>query len=410
VSQGAHQEAWAEDDRCSVSSVCHIEPYSSLGCTGLLPSLPGPSPSRTGHVPQDTPASGKKPASKAKGTPHSRASSVASNVQDAPDDLPQTPSTTSKPRSSLGAKKSLSHIERTQTPDSTAEDRSSVGESSKTPGRARKSEAERMEFLQNDSHSGEVEPHRVFCTACQTWVELNPKRRYVMQKWVLHRKSCGKQRGLSERPELSDLKSEAEVEEDDSASVASPEKAVAEATPPSKSQERPSNRIAMAQRKLQLVNDPQVKRFNEHSAECAICRTEVSLKGSVEYDLTCWQEHKTTCVKSTPRPIPSPERSALPPPSIVVTTPAPAVESLPEKPPPSVASTDVTVVGSEPSPVRVGEKRPREEDEEEDQPRLNRPRTELYEVPEGDSPGFLDWVALPFRSFVRGLREGLSSG
>lgn len=39
-----------------------------------------------------------------------------------------------------------------------------------------------------------------------------------------------------------------------------------------------------------------------------------------------------------------------------------------------------------------------------------RPRTLFYEAPEGDSPGFLDWLTQPFRSFVRGFREGLSSG
>lgn len=61
------------------------------------------------------------------------------------------------------------------------------------------------------------------------------------------------------------------------------------------------------------------------------------------------------------------------------------------------------------SPSR-GEKRAREDDEEEEQTREVRPRTLLYEAPEGDSPGFLDWVTQPFRSFVHGFREGLSSG
>lgn len=83
-----------------------------------------------------------------------------------------------------------------QTPDAAADDRSSIGESigesSKASSRVRKSEAERMEFLQSDPHSGEVEPHRVFCTACKAWVGLNPKRRYVMALWITHRKQCGK--------------------------------------------------------------------------------------------------------------------------------------------------------------------------------------------------------------------------
>lgn len=56
-----------------------------------------------------------------------------------------------------------------------------------------------MEFLQNDELSGEVEPHRMFCKGCQEWVDLSPKRRYVMQPWVNHRKVCIKQRGQSEK-------------------------------------------------------------------------------------------------------------------------------------------------------------------------------------------------------------------
>ena len=66
-------------------------------------------------------------------------------------------------------------------------------------------------------------------------------------------------------------------------------------------------------------------------------------------------------------------------------------------------------MGSEPSPSR-GEKRGREEDEEDEETRVVRARTLFYEAPEGDSPGFLDWLTQPFRSFVQGFREGLSSG
>lgn len=106
-------------------------------------------------------------------------------------------------------------------------------------------------------------------------------------------------------------------------------------------------------------------------------------------------------LRSTPRPAASSE---------VTPATAKSPAAVPLRSPPSVASTDATAVGSEPSPSR-GEKRPREEDEaEEDQKRAVRPRTLLYEAPEGDSPGFLDWLTQPFRSFVLGFREGLSSG
>ena len=61
--------------------------------------------------------------------------------------------------------------------------------------RARKTEAERIEFLQNDPLTGDVEPHRVFCKECDEWVDLAPKRKYVMANWNAHRKQKHKQRG-----------------------------------------------------------------------------------------------------------------------------------------------------------------------------------------------------------------------
>lgn len=84
---------------------------------------------------------------------------------------------------------------RPQSPDSVADDQSVYGESSKSGTRARKTEAERIEFLQNDPFTGDVEPHRVFCKECDEWVDLAPKRKYVMSNWNAHRKQKHKQRG-----------------------------------------------------------------------------------------------------------------------------------------------------------------------------------------------------------------------
>ena len=63
------------------------------------------------------------------------------------------------------------------------------------------------------------------------------------------------------------------------------------------SRERPSNRITAMQRKLSLVNDPQVRKLIDQTVECTICRAEVIVKGQVDYDLSRWEEHKATCTK-----------------------------------------------------------------------------------------------------------------
>ena len=56
--------------------------------------------------------------------------------------------------------------------------------------RIRKTEAERRQFLEEDPNSGDVEPHRVYCKACDNWVDLNPKLKYIMRLWLEHRKQC----------------------------------------------------------------------------------------------------------------------------------------------------------------------------------------------------------------------------
>ena len=77
-----------------------------------------------------------------------------------------------------------------------ADDASSVGDPMR---RARKSEAERRQYLEDDPNSGEVEPHRVFCKACDNWVELNPKLKFIMKLWNEHRKQCSSTKEGSER-------------------------------------------------------------------------------------------------------------------------------------------------------------------------------------------------------------------
>ena len=58
--------------------------------------------------------------------------------------------------------------------------------------RTRKSEDERVQYFKSDPLCKEIEAHRALCARCNSWIELNPKRRYIMKEWVAHRKGCGK--------------------------------------------------------------------------------------------------------------------------------------------------------------------------------------------------------------------------
>ncbi len=102
-------------------------------------------------------------------------------------------------------------------------------------------------------------------------------------------------------------------------------------------------------------------------------------------------------------PVPEP-RTLVVPKSTEGATPATP------RPPPSTASTEETVVATDSSPPRKGTKRAREDDEEEVAvaERSVRPRDEAYTAPEGESPGFLNWIVAPVKHFFRVCREGLA--
>lgn len=65
---------------------------------------------------------------------------------------------------------------------------------------------------------------------------------------------------------------------------------------PSKPILGPNGRVAIAERKIVLLNDPQVKAFSTANVHCGTCKTIVSLEGEVDYDLSKWIEHKQKCI------------------------------------------------------------------------------------------------------------------
>lgn len=169
---------------------------------------------------------------------------------------------------------------------------------------------------------------------------------------------------------------------------------------------RPSGRVETANRKLQLVNDSQAKSFTSQSVECATCNDAIVLEGEGDYNLTKWDEHKSSCptyvqvaarqkIHSLLYRSTETESSKL-----IQSSPALAVQS-----PLSVASdTDVTVVASEASPLNRKRQR---EPEAEDLTRQVRARTETYEPPKGN--GVWEWFSAPWKTFVSGFKHGLGS-
>jgi len=325
----------------------------------------------------------------------------------------------------------------------------SVAESSKGH---RKTEEERIQFFHSQPDCREVEPHRAFCIGCDQWVPLNSTRPYVMRPWVVHRRECrrnslttkqdvtktpSKEGGVpddskgdddvtsvvqSSSEKMGRLKGEAErqayLEGDPRAEEVRPYEVLCKTCKKwvqlgnktrfslghwKDHQKRcsgsiPSSRIATAERKLKLVNDASAKSFSATSVRCGHCDTTITLDGERDYNLTNWEEHKANCPSSPDNgqtavhadgtPNGSPSRS----------------EKSENRPPVSVASTEATAVDGT-TLLGAGKKRARESDEDDSEMRpRTRARTDLIPPPSGA----LDWLLLPFRSFVSGFKKGMA--
>lgn len=253
-----------------------------------------------------------------------------------------------------------------------------------------KTESSRLAVLQADFRAQEIKPHEVFCRACQKWIKLSPHQPYVLTNWQSHQQHCT---GSTYVPR---------------------------SLRPSASKETfsPQGRVATTERKIALLNDPQVKAVTTRSVCCACCKDTVMLGGEVDYDHTKWNEHKKTCIPVTPA-APTTASKALssrlsfPPPTPGnVTTPTPISRTssrsliFPRSP-----LTDAVPIIDGPT-AKTGDKRAREEggrEVVEDSRPSNRPRTEDYKPPEREPPGPWGWFMQPLKAFIRGFREGLGT-
>ncbi|KAF5350221.1 hypothetical protein D9758_007782 [Tetrapyrgos nigripes] len=224
------------------------------------------------------------------------------------------------------------------------------------PGRARtnKTEAERKEFFLSDPRALEVREDEAQCKRCQKWIRLSNTHRYGLANWLTHQDRC--------------------------------------------SDAVPSSRVATAERKLKIVNDPRAKKFGPRHVVCASCGTTVALQGG-DYNLTNWEQHKTECMDGSG---PSSGDNAS------------STTSQTARPPPSIESTS-TVVDQEGSMPRGTKRRLEEDDVTPEDPDAHvdvRPRTEAYVTPEKEPPSGLGWFLVPFKSalesFVEGFKGGLS--
>ncbi|KAG2136316.1 hypothetical protein BD769DRAFT_1440166 [Suillus cothurnatus] len=408
--------------------------------------LPGPLPPQSPRNSQESQVLSAKPVSKTRGS-HSRASSVVSLNRSIRHESPSILSVRAK---SSDKSSPASKVKCPGTPGDDADETSSIAESS-AGGRIRRSESERIQYFKDQSHCDDMEPRRVHCARCDKWINLGKRQTYAVRPWEVHRRSvtCSPLSHRSEtevaKPEgavsvsesseeitkqpspqsarQSDAERKALLEEDLRAQEVKPHEVLCRSCQKwiklsidhayilgnwHAHQQRcsgvvPSSRVATAERKYSLLNDPQAKSSSARHVECAFCRTNVELDGVAQYDLTKWHEHKAKCSSHTVQPTPKAPSLRLsrvfPPPSSQTVTQTPIREA--HKPLTSSGS-----VSTDATPIK---KRARNEEDAEEVRPVNRPRTVAYQAPENEAPGPWGWFMQPFKAFVRGFREGLGT-
>ncbi|KAJ7255490.1 hypothetical protein B0H12DRAFT_534922 [Mycena haematopus] len=385
--------------------------------------LPGPSP-RTAKAKaeaQDAPSSTKK----AKTVNHSRSVSSISSMKGIAD-ATDSPSS-KKPISSINRK-------RFATPDD-VDDSASVAESSMSMGvgTIRRTEAERIEYFNNQPDCSNVSSYSATCTRCNKVVSLGRKQTYTVKPWEKHRKRCDQMIAASGSIIDDGASARSEIRSEAGSSVRMNEaqrKAVLEADQRAETVQADqvlcrkcqkwirlsgrtkyalgnwtthqsscadavvSSRVAMAQRKIHLVNDPQAKTSGPRNVECRICGTNVPLAGEWDYTLTSWETHKQTCT--------------------IVSSSSKGKAAKTPRAPRSSASTEATVVAdpsSEASSSRGTKRRLEDPELDVDDPdarQPNRPRKETYEPVQKDPPSLLGWFLMPFKAFMQGVKESIT--
>ncbi|KAF7309881.1 hypothetical protein MIND_00360400 [Mycena indigotica] len=363
---------------------------------------------------------------------HARSSSSISSMKKIIDD--EASASTKKPTSTVSRK-------RMATPE-TADDNTSIAESSVMGGGSiRRTEAERIEYFKNQPDCAEVEPHSVKCTRCNKVVALGRKQTYTVKPWENHRRKCDQKLAagsviddtvsVSVRSEMrSDIgagsgrrttgeQRKAELEADpraervdiDQVLCRKCQKWVRLSTKTAyalanwnKHQENcgdemVSSRVAMAKRKITLVNDSQAKIKSPRLVECTVCSTDVELVGDHDYTLTNWELHKTTCSPPSTSKVKAKAKENAATTSKTASSPRSTVST----------ATESTIVAD--ASTSRGLKRRLEDDElEADDPDarpVNKPRKESYTPVQKEAPGLFGWFLLPFKAFLTGFQESI---
>ena len=145
-----------------------------------------------------------------------------------------------------------------------------------------------MQFFKDDPNCADVEPFRALCGRCSKWIALHSKRRYVMQNWIKHSKSCA---STPKKPRQARLRIPFFLPW--LMRVVPPNSASVEASAAISTDGDPAR--AEAEGKAILENDAKTGEIRPHEVFCTSCAKWIKLDDVVRFAPGNWREHSTNC-------------------------------------------------------------------------------------------------------------------
>ncbi|THH26979.1 hypothetical protein EUX98_g7205 [Antrodiella citrinella] len=169
-----------------------------------------------------------------------------------------------------------------------------------TRPRQRKSEADRIQFFNDDPNCADLSPYRALCTKCQKVIVLSTNRRYVMKNWAIHRKSdCAivpDEAGLtSPKPAVQSSAEAKEIATEPSLLVPPAPSASSVKFPTVVGSETIKEEAQLSKqdkRKARLEADPLAETVEAHAVLCRSCHQWIQLAATTRYATAKWVDHR----------------------------------------------------------------------------------------------------------------------
>ncbi|KAF8651599.1 hypothetical protein AX16_004689 [Volvariella volvacea WC 439] len=186
-------------DKTSEPSASRSKPPSSRGPKKVDIRLPGPTPPRARPDEGSQQSAKKKLQRNSSSSLRSRSqlqvlqNGMNSALSTKPLSASKKPPSTTKESAAM---KPPSSVRATTPEESDAEDDASIASISSSvisTSKIRRTEAQRIQYFENDPDAGEIEPYRIFCKRCGQHVNLGRKQTYTIRPWEKHRTRCDQQ-------------------------------------------------------------------------------------------------------------------------------------------------------------------------------------------------------------------------